>query len=122
MSRLLQTPIFPAPPYNQSGMSYWTVRFTEAVAAAFGDVTNRVENLNQTETTKGDIPDAGENRIFYYDETLETLFFDNGTWIEIGGPSHIDHNTGHPNIVVHSTEPADSTLDVNEGCFWYVLV
>lgn len=125
MGRLLQTPIFPPPPYNKEGMSYWTVRFTEAVAAAFGDVTNRIENLNQTEGIMGDLPDAGENRVFYYDDTNGILYFDNGDWAAIGGPSvveHISHNTGHPNIVVNATEPADSTLDVNEGCLWYVLV
>lgn len=33
--------------------------------------------------------------------------------------THIGHNTGHPNVVVNASEPADSTLDTNEGCFWY---
>ena len=33
--------------------------------------------------------------------------------------THIAHNTGHPNQVVSSSEPADSTLDNLEGCFWY---
>lgn len=124
MGRLLQTPIFPPPPYNAAGVNFWTVRFTEAVAAAFGDITNRIETLNQTEEEYGDFPDAGKTRTFYYDDTSGILYFDNGAWVAIGGPSiveHISHNTGHPNIVVNSTEPADSTLDTNEGCFWYTL-
>jgi len=36
--------------------------------------------------------------------------------------AHLAHNTGHPNQVVSSSEPADSTLDTNEGAFWYELV
>ena len=33
--------------------------------------------------------------------------------------AHISDNTGHPNIVVNASEPADSTLDIEEGVFWY---
>ena len=36
--------------------------------------------------------------------------------------AHLAHNTGHHNQVVNATEPADSTLSVNEGAFWYELV
>lgn len=36
--------------------------------------------------------------------------------------THLAHNTGHPNQVVNSTEPADGTLSINEGAFWYELV
>lgn len=36
--------------------------------------------------------------------------------------AHLAHNTGHPNQVVNATEPADSTLSINEGAFWYELV
>ena len=33
--------------------------------------------------------------------------------------THIADNTGHPNVVVNASEPADGTLDTEEGCFWY---
>ena len=36
--------------------------------------------------------------------------------------AHLAHKTGHPNQVVNATEPADSTLSVNQGAFWYELV
>ena len=36
--------------------------------------------------------------------------------------AHLVHHTGHPDVVVNATEPADSTLNSNEGCFWYELV
>ena len=36
--------------------------------------------------------------------------------------AHLAHKTGHPNQVVNATEPADSTLSINEGAFWYELV
>ena len=42
-----------------------------------------------------------------------------GTYTHAQIDNHIDHNTGHPNQVVSSSEPADSTLDSLEGCFWY---
>ena len=33
--------------------------------------------------------------------------------------THIADNTGHPNIVVSDSEPADGTLGTNEGAFWW---
>ena len=36
--------------------------------------------------------------------------------------AHLVHKTGHINQVVNATEPADSTLAVNQGAFWYELV
>ena len=36
--------------------------------------------------------------------------------------AHLAHNTGHPNSVVSSSEPADNTLDPNEGAFWYEAI
>lgn len=36
--------------------------------------------------------------------------------------THLAHNTGHPNQVVNASEPADGTLSVNEGAFWYEIV
>lgn len=36
--------------------------------------------------------------------------------------AHLAHDTGHPNQVVNATEPADGTLSINEGAFWYELV
>ena len=35
--------------------------------------------------------------------------------------THLGHNTGHPNIEIYASEPADGTLDNNEGAFWYVI-
>ena len=36
--------------------------------------------------------------------------------------AHLAHHTGHPDVVVNATEPADGTLNANEGCFWYELI
>lgn len=33
--------------------------------------------------------------------------------------THIAHNTGHPNQKTYNAEPADGTLDNDEGVFWY---
>lgn len=61
-----------------------------------------------------DITDLGT-----YDHTSLTTI---GTNTHAQIDSHISHNTGHPNQVVSGSEPADGTLDANEGAFWYELV
>ena len=61
-----------------------------------------------------DITDHGT-----YDHTSLTTIGSN-THAQID--SHLASNTGHPNQVVNSTEPADGTLSLNEGAFWYELV
>jgi hypothetical protein len=51
-----------------------------------------------------------------YDHTSLTTI---GTNTHAQIDTHIDDNTGHPNVVVNASEPADGTLDTEEGCFWY---
>ena len=54
-----------------------------------------------------------------YDHTSLTTI---GTNTHAQVDTHLAHHTGHPDVVVNATEPADSTLNSNEGCFWYELV
>ena len=61
-----------------------------------------------------DITDHGT-----YDHTSLTTIGSN-THAQID--THLAHNTGHPNSVVSASEPADGTLDVNEGAFYYESV
>ena len=61
-----------------------------------------------------DITDHGT-----YDHTSLTTIGSN-THAQID--THLAHNTGHPNQVVNSTEPADGTLSIGEGVFWHELV
>ena len=61
-----------------------------------------------------DITDHGT-----YDHTSLTTI---GTKTHAQIDAHLVHHTGHPDVVVNATEPADSTLNSNEGCFWYELV
>jgi hypothetical protein len=61
-----------------------------------------------------DITDLGT-----YDHTSLTTI---GTNTHAQIDTHIAHNTGHPNEVVSASEPADGTLDPNEGAFWYEVI
>ena len=54
-----------------------------------------------------------------YDHTSLTTI---GTNTHAAIDTHLAHNTGHPNSVVSASEPADGTLDANEGAFYYTAV
>jgi len=50
-----------------------------------------------------------------------TLLNNIGTNSHVDLDKHVDDNTGHVNSVISASEPADGTLDNNEGAFWYEL-
>lgn len=62
----------------------------------------------------------GTSSIHFTEASIDHTAIQNiGTNTHAQIDTHIADNTGHPNVVVNASEPADSTLDNEEGCFWY---
>jgi len=91
--RFLPVPFFPAPPRTGDATPKWGEDLTFALNRAFIDVATRLENLNLGGTTE-ELPDAIGGGNLFYDSDTGTLYFDNGTWIPVGGGPSMARTVG----------------------------